>query len=169
MRDLIPHDIDEEVQRPRKSPWHLVFVPMAFAVGAGFCYASVQVVCWMAGRWSNGGGSFGSLPEHTKIFVILSLLFASIPIGFLATNLMIWSVPPLRRFFIREAQEREGRSFWVANQGLLKVAGIVEDRLRHFLPRLPHPRYSTQCSSGEPYLPKWTTAFRLIYLGHGST
>ena len=124
MPDLIPHEIDAEVQRPRKSPWHLVFLPVAFAVGAGFCYASVQTVCWLAGTRGQGGGSFGSLSENTKIFVIMPLVFASIPIGFLATNLIIWSVPPLRRFFIREALEREGRSFRVANLGLLKVAGI---------------------------------------------
>jgi len=52
------------------------------------------------------------------------LLFASIPIGFLATNLMIWAVPPLREFFVRESRKREGRSFKAATLGLLKVVGI---------------------------------------------
>lgn len=125
MPDLIPHEDDADVQQPRKHPWHLVFLPMALGVGAVFCYVSVRVVCWLGGAWGKGGGTFGNLHENTKIFVIIPLLLASIPIGFLTTNLIIWTAPPLREFFVRESLAREGRSFKVANLGLLKVAGIA--------------------------------------------
>ena len=104
-----------------KSPLHLLFLPVAFLGGAAFCYLSVQLVCTVAALFRPGIPSFASHAEPAKTLIVIPLLFASIPVGLLLTNLFIWTIPPARRFFMREASGRPGGDFASANRALLKL------------------------------------------------
>ena len=106
----------------RKSPLHLLFLPIAFIGGAAFCYSSVQLVCIAAGLLRSGSPSFSGHAEPAKTLIVVPLLFASIPVGLLLTNLVIWIIPPARRFFIQEASGRPGEDFASSNRALLKLA-----------------------------------------------
>ena len=106
----------------RKSPLHLLFLPIGFIGGAAFCYASVQLVCAAAGQFKPGITSFASHAEPAKTLIVLPLLFASIPVGLLLTNLVIWVIPPARRGFDREASGRRGGDFASSSRALLKLA-----------------------------------------------
>jgi hypothetical protein len=108
--------------RQRKSPLHLLFLPLILLGGAAFCYSSVQIVCAVAGLFRPGIASFANLSEPAKTLIVIPLLFASIPVGLLLTNLVIWIIPPARRFFNREAAERPGEDFASSNRDLLKIA-----------------------------------------------
>ena len=92
----------------RRSPLHLLFLPVAIIGGAGFCYSSVQIVCAAARFLRPGIVSFADYAEPAKTLIVIPLLVASIPIGLLLTNLVIWIIPPARRFFIQEASGRPG-------------------------------------------------------------
>lgn len=64
------------------------------------------------------------MTERAKIFIVMPLLFASIPVGLLLSNIVIWTIPPLRRFFVGEAADHERGNFAAANRGLLKLAAL---------------------------------------------
>jgi hypothetical protein len=110
------------MQRQRKSPLHLLFLPIAFFAGAAFYYASVQLICAAAGVFHPRLESFASYGETAKTLIVIPLFFASIPVGLLLANLAIWLIPPARRFSVREANGRPGGGFRSANRGLLKLA-----------------------------------------------
>jgi hypothetical protein len=109
-------------EEKRKRPLHLLFLPVAFLGGAAFCYASVQFVCAAAGLLRPGIAPFASHGETAKTLIVIPLLFASIPVGLLLTNLVIWIIPPARRFFDHEASGRPGGDFASANRALLRLA-----------------------------------------------
>lgn len=106
----------------RKSPLHLLFLPIGFTGGAVFCYASVQLVCAVAGLFRPSITSFAGHAEPAKTLIVLPLFFASIPVALLLTNLVTWIIPPARRFFDREASGRRRGDFASACHALLKVA-----------------------------------------------
>jgi len=109
-------------EQKRKSPVHLLFLPVTFLSGAAFCYLSVQLVCAVARLLRPSATSFENHSEPAKTLIVIPILFASIAVGLLATNWIIWAIPPARRFFIREAAQRRGKSFASTNRELLKLA-----------------------------------------------
>ena len=119
---LISQMTPRNTAQKRKSPLHLLFLPVAFLGGAAFCYVSVQVVCAAAGLFRPGVASLASHAEPAQTLIVIPLLFASIPVGLLLTNLVIWMIPPARRFFIHEASGRPKGDFTSANRALLKLA-----------------------------------------------
>lgn len=108
-----------------KSPVHLWFLPVVLLAGAGFCFGGVLLVCLLAGWMRPGSGSFNSFGETSKILIVMPLFFASIPLGFLSGNALIWSIPPLRRYFVSEAAGRGGVTFRGSQKGLMKMAAFM--------------------------------------------
>jgi len=111
-----------DTEQKRKSPVHLLFLPVTFLSGAAFCYLSVHLVCALAIFLRPSVASFGNHGEIAKTLIVIPILFASIAVGLLATNWIIWAIPPARRFFIREAAQRRGTNFVTANRELLTLA-----------------------------------------------
>jgi len=66
--------------------------------------------------------SFASFHEPTKTWIVIPAFLASIPVGFIVVNLLVYAISPLRRFFDDEAKSRKGESFSSAMGGLLKFA-----------------------------------------------
>lgn len=108
--------------RPKKSPAHLILLPFAFGIMGACCYALVVLACGLAALSSNEVHGFSSYSEPAKSLIVTSLLLASLPVGFLTTNLLVWSIPPLRSYFEREARGRPDGSFSASMRGLLKFA-----------------------------------------------
>ena len=107
---------------PQKSPAHLFLMPVIFGVMGATTFGIVQLVCILASCFRPGIQSFASYQEATKTWLVLLSFFASFPIGFIAANLFIYAISPLRRFFTQEASNRNGETFTKAMRGLLKFA-----------------------------------------------
>lgn len=108
--------------RPRKSRAHLLLLPIAFGITGACCYALVALACALAALTRKEIHGFSSYREPAKTWIVIPLLLASLPVGFLGTNLLVWSIPPLRSFFDREACGRSAGSFRDSMNGLLKFA-----------------------------------------------
>jgi hypothetical protein len=120
IRETVERPVDPS--RPRKSPAHLLLLPVAFGIMGACCYALVVLACALAALSSKEVQGFSSYGEPAKSLIVVPLLLASVPVGFLATNLLVWSIPPLRSFFDREAGGRPDGSFSASMRGLLKFA-----------------------------------------------
>ena len=103
-------------ERHRKDPRHLLMLPFFFGIAGAACYGLVSLACLM-----NDGG-FSAYSESAKYLIVIPCMFASIPIGLLNTNLLVWSIPPIRRFFDREAQGRPGGNFGDSMRELIVFA-----------------------------------------------
>ena len=117
IRDTVTPAFD--AKRPRKSPVHLFLLPVAFGIMGASCYGLVTVACAIAALLREDVHGFSSYGESAKSFIVLPLMLASIPIGFLVSNVLVWSILPLRRFFDREALSRPDGSFSASRRGLL--------------------------------------------------
>jgi hypothetical protein len=120
IRETVERAVDPS--RPRKSPAHLLLLPFAFGIMGACCYALVLLACALAVLSSKEVQGFSSYGETAKSLIVVPLLLASLPVGFLATNLLVWSIPPLRSSFDREAHGRAHGSFSASMRGLLKFA-----------------------------------------------
>ncbi len=105
--------------RPKKSPAHLLLLPVAFGIMGACGYALVVLACALASLSSKEVHGLSGYGETAKILIVLPLLLASLPVCFLVTNLVIWSIPLLRRFFIREAHRRRNGRFSESIRDLL--------------------------------------------------
>ncbi|MGA7726720.1 MAG: hypothetical protein WCA95_15695 [Opitutaceae bacterium] len=106
----------------RKHAAHFVLVPIAFGIDGVLCYSLVIVACKLSSIF---GGQFTTFTEYShraQTIIALAMMFAVIPIGFLSTNLLVWTIPPIRKWFDGEAKEREGASFSEASAELLKIS-----------------------------------------------
>ncbi len=108
-----------EAGRAQKSAAHLLLLPVAFGVMGACCYGLVVAACRLAAVLREDTHGFAGYGEYTKLFIVLPLLLASIPVGFLAVNLFVWLIPPLRGFFDREARGRPDGDFPASMRGLL--------------------------------------------------
>ena len=105
----------------RKSPAHLLLLPLAFAFAAGCCIALVTASCAIGVALREEVTGLSSYGEHTKVFIVLPMLFASYPVGLIGANLVGWSIPVVRRFFEEEAEARPGAGFRRSMRGLGKL------------------------------------------------
>jgi len=110
------------IERQRKSPAHLFLLPVTLGVAGVCCYVLVVSACALATGIKNEVHGFGGYAESTKTLIVLPLSLASIPVGLLAANLLVWCIPPARRFFDREAQNRPNADFASSMRGLLKFS-----------------------------------------------
>lgn len=117
IRETVERAVDP--RRPKKSPAHLLLLPVAFGIMGACCYVLVALACALASLSSKEVHGFSSYGETAKSLIVIPLLLASVPIGFLATNLVVWSIPPLRRFFVREAHGRRKGSYSESMRGLV--------------------------------------------------
>jgi hypothetical protein len=120
IRETVEHAVDPG--RPRKSPAHLLLLPVAFGIMGACSYALVALACALAALSREEVHGFSGYGETAKGLIVVPLLLASVPVGFLASNLIVWSIPPLRRFFDREARGRPDGSFSASMRGLLVFA-----------------------------------------------
>lgn len=97
-------------------------MPVVFGTVGVASYMTVRLACAFASIIRPNIQSFSSYHEPTKILMAISSLLASIPVGFVAANLFVYAIPPLRRFFDQEARKRNGEDFSAAMRGLLKVS-----------------------------------------------
>jgi hypothetical protein len=105
--------------RPRKSPAHLLLLPLAFGVAGVCCYFLVHAAVHFAAIFRDGTANFSSYTEPTKTLIVLPMILASFPLGLLAANLAAWHIPAARRYFEREARGRPSGDFRSSMQGLL--------------------------------------------------
>jgi hypothetical protein len=111
----IPH-------RTPRSPTHLLLLPFVFGAAAAFCYVAMHAACAAGAIYRGGSRSFADYDNSSQALISIPLMVASIPVGLLIGNLLIWIVPPFRRYFAAEARARMGENFGTANQGLIRLA-----------------------------------------------
>lgn len=115
--------------RPRKSAAHLLLLPLAFGFAGACCYLLVFAAVRLAAELRHDVGGFAGYTEPTKTLIVLPMLLASLPLGFLATNSVAWLIPPVRRYFEREAKGRPNGNFRSSMKGLLLFAKYVSTTL----------------------------------------
>ena len=120
IRETIERAVDPD--RPKKSPAHLLLLPVAFGIMGVCCYGLVVLACALAALSSKGVHGFAVYGETAKSLIVVPMLLASVPVGFLASNLLVWSIRPLRGFFDREAHGRPDGSFSASMHRLLVFA-----------------------------------------------
>jgi hypothetical protein len=100
-------------ERPPKSPTHLLLLPFVLGIAGATCYALVQIAC------SPRDSGFSSYREPIKTLIVLPFLLASLPVGLIGANFLAWSIPPIWKFFNKEAEGRHNGSFAASMHGLL--------------------------------------------------
>ena len=110
---------ESEIPKPQKSPAHLLLLPIVFGVIGLSCYAGVRLACALAAIFRPNIQSFSSYHETTKTLIVIPSFLASIPLGFIVANLLVYAVRPLRHFFDQEAKSRGGDGFKKAMRDLL--------------------------------------------------
>lgn len=114
-----------QVSRSRNLPAHLLLLPIAFGVAGGCTYALVGSICHLASITRGSVSGFSSYSEGTKVVILIPLLIASIPLGYLGANLIACLIPPARAYFEREVRNRSGGDFAESMRGLLKFVAIT--------------------------------------------
>lgn len=115
--------------RPRKSPVHLLLLPVAFGVAGACCYLLVFGAVHFAAFFRESVRGFSSYTEPTKTLIVLPMMLASFPLGFISANLLAWSIPPVRRYFDREAKGRPSGNFKSSMSSLLQFVKYVTTTL----------------------------------------
>jgi hypothetical protein len=109
----------------RKSPWNLVLVFACFASWLTLAFALLRANEFIHQLIYAGE----TLTAHPKGFAVLlatlPLLFASLPFGFIAGNLLVWAIPPIRLVLDQEARPFPDASFLSSQRGLLKMAAYI--------------------------------------------
>jgi len=115
--------------RPRKSLAHLLLLPVALGVAGVCCYLLVFASVHFATLFREGVRGFSSYTEPTKTLIVLPMLLAAFPLGLISANMLAWSIPPVRRYFDREARGRPSGDFKSSMNGLLLFAKYVTTTL----------------------------------------
>jgi hypothetical protein len=97
-------------------------LPVVFGVAGACCFGLVVAACAFAALFREAVHGFASYAEHTKTFILMPLLVASLPVGFLASNLLVWSIPLARRYFARESRGKPGEDFPSSMRGCLRFS-----------------------------------------------
>jgi hypothetical protein len=119
----------ERVSR-RKSLWHLPKILLTFLLLGILWFALFQAM-WdvhvffypqhnghLHQFWNEG---IGFRAFASSFILLMPLLFPSIGLSMLITNLILWCIPPARRTFEREAGKIKQMSFRGANKGLVRI------------------------------------------------
>jgi hypothetical protein len=81
-------------------------MPVVFAIVGALTYGGTWLVCKIASLFRPSIESFSSYSDGAQSVIVLSFLIGLLPFGFIGANLLIWGIPPLRRFFDLEAEKR---------------------------------------------------------------
>ena len=120
---LDENDSQAQREKPiRKSPMHLLLLPVIFCAAALHFYICLYFICAIATLVLHSQVDFfDSRSDRCKVGITFPLLLASIPIGLICANYLIWIVPFLRRYFVEEARSRSGEDYQAANQSLFNA------------------------------------------------
>jgi hypothetical protein len=116
-----------ERQRSSKTIWDLVFMPVGFAAIGGYWFAFSKLFLWVHLLLYPADGSrlqilTGGPLTVARALIFLAPGFASIPLGFMTSNVLMWLVPPARRASERKAQGVKWAGFREAQRGLFNIA-----------------------------------------------
>lgn len=117
-------------QRSSKTIWDIVFLPIGFAAIGGFWYGFAKLLLWLhvlfypadAARLQSLIGGPMTLAQ-ALMFLVPAL--ASIPLGFMASNTLMWLVPPARRASAHRAEGVKWASFRNAQRALFVMALVL--------------------------------------------
>jgi hypothetical protein len=109
----------------RRNPWNAVAMLLSWGFGAGICYCALKLV-WKLHLYFHPAhaGHWRDIPKtHQHLLPALAMTLpiglASLVLGMIAANLVLWCVPPARRSFEREARVDPELGFVRAMAGLL--------------------------------------------------
>lgn len=119
--------------RRRKSPWNLILIPLSmFGIGM-VSYYLFRFMWWIhilvypehKGHFSEFWQSGISLPSFISSFLLMMpVLFAAFPLGFMIANCLAWCIPPARKTSDQEAKGYKFASFEESMRGLYKISLI---------------------------------------------
>jgi hypothetical protein len=106
----------------RKSPWNVLLILVCFASWLALAFVLIRSNEFIHLQIYTGD----TLAAHANGFAILlatlPLLLGSIPLGFVAGNMFVWLIPPVRRILDQEATPFPETSFLSSQRSLLKLA-----------------------------------------------
>jgi len=109
----------------RRSPWNLLlFLVVAVMVGL-IWFSGCRFILYLPHGSAVRFSEISRGHDLQMIFVVIPLFFPSIAWGMIVANTILWTIPPARRAFDREAHGHKGCSFSEAMSGLLKFALIA--------------------------------------------
>jgi hypothetical protein len=124
----------QERARARRSPWHLILIPLFFGIAAAITYVLFQIM-WRihvaiypehVDRLTEFWGKGISFSAFVSSFLLVVPLFlAALPISMMIANAVIWLIPPARRALNKKAEGVKWASFAEAMRGLWIVSGVV--------------------------------------------
>jgi hypothetical protein len=117
-------------QKSSKTVWDLVFLPIGFAAIGGYAYGFSRLFLWIhvlvhpadiprLRTLTNGPMSVA------QALMFLVPLFASIPLGFMTSNALMWLVRPARRGSERSSEGVKWASFREAQLALFRIALVL--------------------------------------------
>jgi hypothetical protein len=143
-------------RHPRKRWINLLLLIPSIAVMAGLSLGAI----WLIGQWQSlrcpSETFLAGSGQAATIFQIVPIMFASIGFGFLGVNWFAHSIPPLRKFFDRDARRHGETGYRRSQRQLMKFSLAV---LAIALPIVPTAALSQYCllAQGIRYQPwPWT-------------
>lgn len=116
---------DTPAKRRLRSARNLLLVVPAFAVMGGLSIAAV----WILGRLQEARCPAGTFlvgaGQVAWVFKTVPTMLGSIGVGFVAVNWIAHSIPPVRRFFDRDARRHGEPGYQAAQRGLLKASAVL--------------------------------------------
>lgn len=119
-----------ERRRASKTIWDFVFLPIGFAAIGGYWYVFAKSFLWFhlliypadtahLQAITNGPMTVG----QALIFIVP--VFASIPLGLMTSNVLMWLVPPARRASQEKAKGVKWATFRESQIALFKTALVL--------------------------------------------
>jgi hypothetical protein len=113
-------------QKSSKTIWDLVFLPVGFAAIGGYWFAFSKLFLWIhtllyPADVSRMEALTGSSLTFAQALIFLVPGLASIPLGLMTGNVLMWLVPPARRASERKAQGVKWAGFREAQRGLFNI------------------------------------------------
>ncbi len=120
----------QERKQASKTWWDLIFIPLAFAGMALFAFCFFELFWWLHVAIYPGDAERLKVllggPINLPIFLITILpIFGAMPLGFLASNGLMWLLPWARRASDAKAKGVKGASFGESQMGLFKAAAVL--------------------------------------------
>jgi hypothetical protein len=109
-----------------KSPWNLVQIPLTIGGIAASFWLFVHTVLFSVSIFRPDHSTLTSYSwQGAQTLIVIPLLFPSIPVGMMFSNVVVWLIPPLRRIQDREAIGYKGTDFVSSMRGLALMALIL--------------------------------------------
>lgn len=116
-------------KRAAKTGWDLIFLPIGFALIGGLWYVFTNTALALHDLIHPGNPIVfvdGEPPITFAVGLMMMMpAFAAVPLGFMASNVLQWLIPPARRAGEKKAKGVKGASFREAQRGLFKLAQLL--------------------------------------------